>query len=258
MKIIEIKTYWPENPGFQLERQDTGEEFIFIHLLTAAYLSSDSGTALCPAGSCICYRPHSYQYLETQEGEYLVHDWAHIAGDFCSAAAAYGFALNTVYQVHDDPLITGLFHAAELETLHRRAYADDVCALKLAELMIQILRESAGSRQPKLDPGLYSALTAARLAIHLDYSRPWRVSDMAALAHLSPSRFYALYKSVFGVTPKADLHAIRLEHAKMLLAENRRPVREIAQSVGYANEYYFIRAFKQATGRTPGKYKQLL
>ena len=50
---------------------------------------------------------------------------------------------------------------------------------------------------------------------------------------------------------------VRLEHAKVLLWENRRSIKDIAEAVGYANEYYFIRAFKSLTGKTPGKLKSL-
>ena len=34
-------------------------------------------------------------------------------------------------------------------------------------------------------------------------------------------------------------------------------VAEIAELVGYENEYYFIRAFKSFTGKTPGKYTRI-
>ncbi|MBQ2966564.1 MAG: helix-turn-helix transcriptional regulator [Clostridia bacterium] len=34
------------------------------------------------------------------------------------------------------------------------------------------------------------------------------------------------------------------------------PVKEIAGQIGYENEYYFIRKFKEQTGMTPGQYKK--
>lgn len=258
MKITQIKTLWPEPSDFQLERKDTGEDYIFIHLLTAAVLSSNAGTAVCPAGSCICYQPHAYQFLAAAEPEGLVHNWAHIRGDFSAMADRYGFLCNHVYFLRDDTAITDIFHIAELETLHQKPHADDICTMKMAELLIHILRQTDDSGQDtKITPALYEMMAGVRAAIHMEYSRPWQVPDMAALAHLSPSRFYSLYKLIFGISPKSDLQAIRLEHAKVLLAENRRSVKEIAEAVGYANEYYFIHAFKRATGHTPGKYRRL-
>lgn len=255
MKITQIKTLWPENSDFKLERLDTGSEYIFIHMLSAAFLSSKEGIHLYPAGSCICYPPHSYQYLAAH-GDGLVHNWAHITGDLGEIAQKYGFSFNTVYQLEGDGFITEIMQAAELETLQRKAHADDVCSMKLTELLIKILRESENEQTASVAPEMHSALAQARSTIHMHYSHPWKVSEMASLVHLSPSRFYSLYKMVFGITPKADLQVVRLEHAKVLLWENRRSIKDIAEAVGYANEYYFIRAFKSLTGKTPGKFKK--
>lgn len=253
MNITKLKTLWPENSDFKLERMDTGEEFILIHLCTAAFLSSDSGISLCPAGSCICYKPHSYQYLAAA-GEGLVHNWAHITGNFDEIALKYGFLLNTVYQLNDDGFVTEIMQAAELEVLNNKAYAEELCTMKMTELIIKIMRETENKKTEIIAPEMHSAFIEARAKIHMDYSRDWKVREMAELVHLSPSRFYSLYKTVFGVTPKADLQVIRLEHAKILLTENRYSVKEVAERVGYANEYYFIRAFKSFTGKTPGRY----
>lgn len=254
MKITKIKTLWPENSDFKLERMDTGEEFILIHLCTAAFLSSDSGISLCPAGSCICYRPHSYQYLAAQGEQGLVHDWAHITGNFDEIALKYGFLLNTVYQLNDNGFVTEMMQAAELEVLNNKAYAEELSTMKMTELIIKMMRETENKKTEIIAPEMHSAFIEARAKIHMNYSRDWKVSEMAKLVHLSPSRFYSLYRKVFGVTPKADLQGIRLEHAKILLTENRYSVKEVAERVGYANEYYFIRAFKSITGKTPGRY----
>ncbi len=256
VKITKIKTLWPENSDFRLERPDTGKEFIFIHMLTAAYLSSEDGISLCPAGSCICYRPHSYQFLAAHGEQGLVHDWAHITGNLDEIALKYGFSLNTVYQLSDDSFVTDLMQAAELEVLHNRPHTEDICTMKMTELVIKIMRGSENEQTEIIAPEMHSAMLEARAKIHMDYSRDWKVGEMARLVHLSPSRFYSLYKTVFGITPKADLQIIRLEHAKILLAENRYSVKEIAETVGYTNEYYFIRAFKHLTGKTPGKFRK--
>ncbi len=45
-----------------------------------------------------------------------------------------------------------------------------------------------------------------------------------------------------------------MNHAKRLLLECKRPLREIARQVGFSDEYYFNRRFRQMTGVPPGKY----
>ena len=68
------------------------------------------------------------------------------------------------------------------------------------------------------------------------------------------AQFYDLYKEFFGISPKKDLQTVRIEHAINLLKSNI-SVKECAEQIGYKNEYYFIRKFKEITGQTPGHYK---
>ncbi len=51
------------------------------------------------------------------------------------------------------------------------------------------------------------------------------------------------------------LNQVRLKKAKELLAEGKRTVAEIAETVGYYNSNAFIRVFKKYEGVTPGQYK---
>lgn len=63
-----------------------------------------------------------------------------------------------------------------------------------------------------------------------------------------------LYRQIFGISPKKDLQNVRIEHAKLLLSKGDCTVKEIAEMIGYDTEYYFIRKFKEITGKTPGHY----
>ena len=79
---------------------------------------------------------------------------------------------------------------------------------------------------------------------------------MANLIHMSRSRFSELYTHVIGVPPKKDLQNIRIEHAKYMLITTGDSIKNIAKSIGYDTEYYFIRRFKELTGKTPGEYRR--
>ena len=48
----------------------------------------------------------------------------------------------------------------------------------------------------------------------------------------------------------------RLEAAKLLLAEGRLSVGEIAELLHYASVYTFSRAFKEAYGTSPARYRR--
>ena len=80
-------------------------------------------------------------------------------------------------------------------------------------------------------------------------------NKMAKLAKMSESRFYALYKGVFGVSPMSDLERTRVSRAELFLLSGSHSVTEAAEYAGYNNQYHFIRRFKKITGMTPGRYK---
>ena len=79
---------------------------------------------------------------------------------------------------------------------------------------------------------------------------------MASRVNLSSSKFYEIYKDIFGVTPQKDLQDARIEHAKNLLIQSGCSVSEAASAVGYTNVYHFIRQFKKICNVTPGTYSK--
>ena len=85
----------------------------------------------------------------------------------------------------------------------------------------------------------------------------WDVGKMAEKAGVSQSYFFRLYKKIFGTSPMQDLNTRRIEKAKYYFSCTVLSIKEVAYKLGYKNEYYFIRAFKAATGLTPGKYCKL-
>lgn len=248
MKINQIKTLWPEDEGFFLKRR-VADEYIFIHTLTEMLVYIDGKMEKMPEGSCICFPPNCYQHIAAVQGG-LLHDWMHLDADFAKIAKKYCFKCNKIYTAADSGFITELMRDAELEHMNEASFYDEICEMKISELVAKLIR---AKDTETVAPSVNSAFTEARAKIHMDYRRPWSVEEMANLVHLSPSRFFAVYRSVFGVSPKTDLSNVRLEHAKHFLLSGM-SVKEAAEMTGYTNVYHFIRAFKAHTGVTPGKY----
>lgn len=92
-----------------------------------------------------------------------------------------------------------------------------------------------------INPTVLKRFSKLRSKINLTYNEDWDVGKMAAEVNLSTSRFYKIYKEIFGVSPKKYLQDIRIEHAKLLLLQGKYMIRDIAEMVGYKNQYHFIR-----------------
>ena len=80
-------------------------------------------------------------------------------------------------------------------------------------------------------------------------------SDLAGSAFLSKYHFLRLFSRITGMTPMEYLQSYRIGRAKIFLKTSDLSIEEIASKIGYENAAAFIRAFKQQTGTTPGKYK---
>ena len=79
---------------------------------------------------------------------------------------------------------------------------------------------------------------------------------MAEQISFSESRFYSIYKEVFGITPLADLIKARVNSAENMLLFGQKSVAEIASELGYQNTTHFIRQFKKFTGLSPALYRK--
>ena len=75
----------------------------------------------------------------------------------------------------------------------------------------------------------------------------------AAQAELSPFHFLRLFSGVLGVTPHQYLVRSRLRHAARLLADDEKPVTDVAYDVGFGDLSNFVRTFHRAAGVSPAK-----
>jgi AraC family transcriptional regulator len=95
----------------------------------------------------------------------------------------------------------------------------------------------------------------AALWIDENAAEPIGLDQMAAAAGLSPFHFLRLFAAVLGVTPHQYLLRARLRHAARLLAEETRPVTEVALDVGFADLSNFVRSFRRAAGVPPSGFR---
>jgi two-component system, response regulator YesN len=99
-------------------------------------------------------------------------------------------------------------------------------------------------------------VAAVREYLRLRFAEPVSVADLAARFHVTPPYLARLFKRHGGAAPVRYLRDLRIGQARKLLDE--RPgleIKEIAAMVGYPDQGYFSRVFKQAVGVGPQEYR---
>lgn len=79
-------------------------------------------------------------------------------------------------------------------------------------------------------------------------------NDLASLLNLSARSLHRQLQRE-GATLQAIKDQVRRERAMDLLQRSQRPLKQVAQAVGFRNEKSFIRAFKGWTGLNPGEWR---
>ena len=79
---------------------------------------------------------------------------------------------------------------------------------------------------------------------------------LADVAKLSPYHFLRSFKQSFGEAPHRYWTGRRIERAKVLLANTRLSVTEIALDIGFSTPSAFSTTFHRITGQKPMDYRR--
>jgi len=101
-----------------------------------------------------------------------------------------------------------------------------------------------------------SQLRPAMEYMEANYNRPITLADIAREAHLSVSRLAHLFREQMGITLIDYLTNVRINAAKRLMLKTEMNCTQVCFEVGYNNQSYFTRTFKQVTGMTPRQFRQ--
>ncbi len=82
-----------------------------------------------------------------------------------------------------------------------------------------------------------------------------RAPALAAELKLSHAYFTKVFRNTYGVAPRTFILTRRLERASVLLKETDTPITLIIEDLGFGNEGFFYRSFKQRYGMTPREYR---
>ncbi|MEC0091622.1 AraC family transcriptional regulator [Paenibacillus macquariensis] len=144
-----------------------------------------------------------------------------------------------------------LMEEAEISSNELGDYKRQLCFQELMVLLLQhnIQPESVNVDGTKL---VEDTLTY----IHSHYMERISVRQLAELAGVMYQQYTRIFQQLTGKKPLDYLNELRIERSKEWLRNTDAPLREIAHLVGFQDEYYFNRRFRQMTGQAPRQYSK--
>lgn len=255
MVIRDIRHDFPKHAGYTLARPQGRPYYIFAHYLRPVTLKLGDVTYETKPGACVLIEPNLPHFLYVKGP--LIHNWAHIdTADLLPEK--YEIPINKPFYFSHHEQISERFRKIEVEFFSTDKHRDTLLHAYMTEFFIWMYRSmQSPSGNVTVSKVVEANMTALRRRILSHPKRNWTIDLLAQTVALSPSRFHAVYKAMFGSTPYHDMITAKVESAKaLLLAQPELPIKNAAEALGYNDQYHFIRQFKSATGQTPGQYRK--
>lgn len=111
------------------------------------------------------------------------------------------------------------------------------------------------SRLKRCDNPDMDRILPALKKINEDCKENISVSELAALCHLSTSRFYEIFREAVGTSPIEHKNMIKVSRAEVLLREGH-TAEEICELLNFSSPAFLRRQMKKHLGMTPGEIKK--
>lgn len=255
MLIARIQQNWRQAAGTCLSGP-VPKYYNFFHFFGPVDIPVNGELVRTKPNACIISRPMQPRGFAFFEDSYM--NWTHNDVSIAPLIEQYGLPVGEVFYPRNPNFISDIFRKIHREFYSDNPYRERLLDAYMEELLIKLARSI---RQEGLatmvDTPEGKRLQELRWQILSQPERNWSVEEMAKQVSLSPSRFHAVYKTMFGSSPVKDLIHAKVDFAKsMLLLDEYATLPAVAEKLGYRSQYHFIRQFKSVTGVTPGTYRK--
>ena len=148
-----------------------------------------------------------------------------------------------------------------------RRWFEDLCAMHAsstpasdaaANAFLYALLTQLGNleQQRRSADALHPRLAQAVQYLHEHLAEDVDTESISSAACASYSHLSALFRDAFGCGPIKYQQNLRLASAQKLLLNPYMSLDEIAQQSGYEDTNYFVRIFRKAYGKPPGKWRK--
>jgi AraC family transcriptional activator of pobA len=222
------------------------------------------------APSLVCFVP--YQFIRFVPAGSLTGEVIHFHANFLcvetfhAESGCAGMLFSDLY--HSPEVRLDLQTAGEVAQLvadmlreqeEQPMAADEMLLAQLKMLLIlatRIKAQTAGDCSPEGERLRHPVLGPLKELIEANYQTLHAPSDYARRLHMTTKSLGRVVREQLGKSLGDLIKERILTHAKWQLLHTLKPVKEVAREVGFADEFYFSRMFKKATGVSPKFFRE--
>ncbi len=242
--------YSGENISFKTQSLSGRKDYYLIYVTEGALkVVQNDKIITAEKGSVILFPPrYKYQYFGEPPLKYF---YAHFTGSYVEKFLSdCGFSpLPCIKKSNYSFKINGEFNNLLEEYNFGSSLKIQKCAYLLENLLLSISDSLVKTEERfSVDNSLNY--------IHSNYTKKLEIPQLAKMQNLSNSRYVSLFREKIGKSPNKYIIDLRVSLAKDLLSNTDKPIKEIAEKVGYIDPYFFSAIFKKHVGVSPKTYRK--
>lgn len=235
-----------------IDRPNGAHENLFIYFTSPMIIELNNVRSKVPVGSMIIYTPGYREWYHAEK--IFQNSFVHFTDDN-KMCEKLNLPLNQLFTISEPSEINDIIRHIEYEFFSHDLYYKELIDSYVNTMLIQLARKLYGTTgTDNIEISTFRKFFNIRMNMLSNLDKDWNTENMASLANMSKSQFYHYYREIFHQPPKTELIQARMEYSKYLLTNESLQVNQIAQMIGYSNEYHFIRIFKKFYGYSPKQY----
>lgn len=126
----------------------------------------------------------------------------------------------------------------------------------MARTLLQQLLMAIYQNTKKKNQNYANSLKVEQIIQYMHQNIDNRVTlmELSERVHLSPPYLSRSFKEITGYSVIEYFNKMKIDKAKELFIEGNKKVKEVAQTLGFTDEFYFSRIFKKIEGMSPSEY----
>ncbi|MFC4601202.1 AraC family transcriptional regulator [Cohnella hongkongensis] len=208
-------------------------------------------------GTVFIYPPFAEQYYQQKDNQLISNYWVHFTGfGIPELLLRSNLEYNQIYNLDVNTEIPGLIEEIIEEISRKQHDYQHVASTILQKLFFMISRKNQAKNNNNPNAVRDNRISNSIEFIHKNYRQAITVAELSEISCLSLSRYTAVFREIVGVSPQQYLVRYRLQKAKELLSTTDLSVGQIADLVGYPDQFHFSKIFKKHESATPLAYRK--